>query len=219
MHTDLDDLPISLNLINRSERVDSAEVGPCHGYHTRRAIEFHSTASQWNHRVDETKILRLQVIDITEHLGFRVMRIEHWVREELGIPLKGGRQGQSLYRLQIRQGDGVMVGRSSSSEDVDQSNNIPRPNGLVQCDADVRVIYLTKVHPFCCGCSVDTMSVSRDVADVESQGVEEFFVERLEPVFLDSGIEDLRVGVYTAGDTSKTLWTVVNGVHCSHICE
>jgi hypothetical protein len=78
---------------------------------------------------------------------------------------------------------------------------------------------LTKVHPFGGSGSVNTMSTSWDIADVESQSVEEFLVERLEPVFLDSSVEDLRVGVHAASDTGETLWTVVNGIHRSHICE
>ena len=101
-YTDLYNLLISLNLFSRGERMDSTEVGPCHGHHTRRAVEFHSAASQRYHCVNETEILRLQMVDVTEHLGFRVMCVEHWVGEEPGLPLKSGRQGQSFYRLQIR---------------------------------------------------------------------------------------------------------------------
>jgi len=72
--------------------MDGAEVGPCHRYQTRRAVEFHGAASQGNHRMNETEILRLQVVDVTEHLSLRVMRIEHRVMQELGLPLKSGRQ-------------------------------------------------------------------------------------------------------------------------------
>ena len=87
--------------------------------------------------MNEAEILRFQVVDITEHFSFRVMRVEDWVMKELGLPLKRGRYGQSLYRLQIRQGNRVVVGRPSSSEDIDQSNDILRPNGLVQRNTDV----------------------------------------------------------------------------------
>jgi hypothetical protein len=62
------------------------------------------------------------------------------------------------------------------------------------------------------------VSASRDVADVESQGIEEILIERLEPVFLNGNVEDLRVCMHAASDTGKALWTVVNSVHRSHIC-
>ena len=93
VYADLDDLPVSPNLISRSERVNSTELGPSHGHQARRAVEFHGAASQWNHCVDQTEILRLQVVDVTEHLRFRVVCVEHLVREELGLSLKSGRQG------------------------------------------------------------------------------------------------------------------------------
>ena len=66
---------------------------------------------------------------------------------------------------------------------------------------------------------MNAVSTSGDIADVESQCIEEFLVERLEPVFLDSSIEDLCIGVHATSDASEALWTVVDGIHCSHIRE
>ena len=81
------------------------------------------------------------------------------------------------------------------------------------------IVNLTEVHTLGSSGSVNAVSASRDVAGVERQGIEEFLVEGLEPIFLDGSVENLRICVHAASDTSKTLWTVVDGIHRSHICE
>lgn len=65
----LDHLKVTLDLINRSKRMDRTKFGPGERNHTARAVQFHRTASERDHRVDETKILGLQMIDVPKHLG------------------------------------------------------------------------------------------------------------------------------------------------------
>ena len=63
--------------------MDSTEFRPCQWNHTTRAIELHCTTAKGRHGMNQRKVLGLEVMDITEHLGFRMMFVEGGMREIL----------------------------------------------------------------------------------------------------------------------------------------
>ena len=86
--TYLDELNVTLHLVIGDEWVDSAEFRPRERDHATRAIKLHRAASKRDHRMNETKILRLQVINVPHHLSLRVMSVENRMRKDFGSPAK-----------------------------------------------------------------------------------------------------------------------------------
>ena len=70
-------LGIALHLFQRDERMDSAEFRPGKWDHTACTVEFHRTATERGHGVSKRKILRLKMVNVAEHLCFRVVFVEN----------------------------------------------------------------------------------------------------------------------------------------------
>ena len=160
--TYLDHLEVSLDLVSRRERMNVRELGPGERDHTARAVEFHSAAPEGDHCVDEPEVLRLEVVDVPEHLSLRVMRVEDGVREKRRRALK--RLGDSRGRRGSRD-DALGSGRS---EDLDQDVHVPLRDALVEGDTDVLVVYSAQVNLRLHGRCVYGLHVARGNANIES---------------------------------------------------
>lgn len=77
----LDDGPVTLHLIEGYKRMDVTELGPSQRNHTAGGIEFHGATAEGDHRMHEPEVLGCKVKDVTQHLSFRMMSVENWVRQ------------------------------------------------------------------------------------------------------------------------------------------
>ena len=84
----LDDGVVTLDLIIGDEGVDIAKLGPCDGDHAARAVQLHRAASEGDHGVNQSEVLRCKVVDVAQHLGLRMVFVEHRVRQVLRRPLE-----------------------------------------------------------------------------------------------------------------------------------
>lgn len=69
----LDELLVTLGLVERGERVDASEARHGEGDHGRRRVELHRARSERDHGVDEREVLALEVVDVPQHLGLGVV--------------------------------------------------------------------------------------------------------------------------------------------------
>lgn len=81
----LKELGVALNLRHGSVGVNVRGGLAANELHLGGTVELHGARAQRDHGVDKRKILGLQVVDIAEHLGLAVVRIEDGVGEELGL--------------------------------------------------------------------------------------------------------------------------------------
>ena len=89
LDTDLDNRMIALDLVIGCERMNRAEFRPGKWNHAAGAVELHRATAQRNHAVHETQILRREMVNISEHLSFRMVFVEHRMWQIFGSALQG----------------------------------------------------------------------------------------------------------------------------------
>ncbi|MBI1879521.1 MAG: PAS domain S-box protein, partial [Chloroflexi bacterium] len=67
---------------NVTERMQAAEFRPRHRKHLARGVQLHRARAERNHRMHERKILRLEPLDVAEHLVLGVMAVEGGMLEK-----------------------------------------------------------------------------------------------------------------------------------------
>ena len=92
-------------LIQRSEGVHVAELGPRHRQHLRGRVELHRARAQRDHRGRQGQVARGQAVDVAQQLVLGVVRVEDLVGHERararegGVHVRGGRGGMRRHRL------------------------------------------------------------------------------------------------------------------------
>ena len=89
---------VAARLLGGGERVEFAELGPRDGEHLGGGVELHRARPERDHRVAEGEILRLEPLDVAEHLVLGVVAVEGRVREERRSAGVGRREGGELKR-------------------------------------------------------------------------------------------------------------------------
>ena len=77
---------IAASLFQRRERMNFRKLRPGNGKHFRRGIQFHGAGTQRDHGRGERKVARFEPLEITQHFGLAVIRIEDLVGEKRGGP-------------------------------------------------------------------------------------------------------------------------------------
>src|SRR3954471_14420613 len=66
-----EELLITTRLRERRERMNAPELRPGDRIHFGGGVELHRAGAERNHALVETEVLRLELADVTHHLGFR----------------------------------------------------------------------------------------------------------------------------------------------------
>ncbi len=137
-----EDLSVALGLIGRRERMHPAEVLPRHGPHLGCRVQLHRAGAEWNHRGVEPDVLSLQAANVPHHLRLGPVRVEHRVRQELARAPQRRRVASCRGSAPRRGGDiDARLGLSDRArKHVDDVAEVVRVHGLVQRDADCRLI-------------------------------------------------------------------------------
>ena len=77
-------------MVRRRVGVESRELGPADGQHLDRGVELHRAGAEWDHRGVEGEILRLEAVQVAEHLVFPAVAVEHRMAEEVAGPGEHG---------------------------------------------------------------------------------------------------------------------------------
>jgi hypothetical protein len=128
--------------------MDVGKFGPGDRDHFSGGVQLHGTTTKSNHGVTQGKILAFEVVNVTQHLGFRVIRVEDFVLEV--------RRG--TFKLDRVRGGAVLQGSSSDltdingstifMEDRDQLGNVTFGSGFIQSNTNGVVINDTEVDTF-----------------------------------------------------------------------
>ncbi len=97
-----DQFGIALRLVGGGEGVHVLESCQRQRLHERRGVEFHGARSERYHRIGERYVAQLQPLDVTHHVGLRVVLVEDGFGEYGRTARHGGRErrlGGDLHRL------------------------------------------------------------------------------------------------------------------------
>jgi hypothetical protein len=202
-------LLVSLGLIDRNEGVNAVELGPSDGDHFSSSVQFHGARAQRNHGVHETQVLVVQAEDVTQHLVFGVVAVEHGVSQVSALSVEVGGDGNvGLSLLELVSDVGALsVGLS---ENVQQSSDIVLGGSLVDGDGDSLVVQSTDVDTVLDGKLLELSRSALGQFDADSIEVRSFtnFVAQL----LNLSGDHVGLAVDVLSNGTETLRTVVDGV-------
>src|SRR5262249_51764403 len=73
----IEENPVSLGLLRRSERMNLAELRPAQGNHLGSCIQFHSAGAERDHGSSERKVPRFEPVNVTKQFGLRMITVEN----------------------------------------------------------------------------------------------------------------------------------------------
>jgi hypothetical protein len=206
---------VAARLLGGGERMQPAPLRPGDGQHLGGGVELHRARAERDHRVAERKILRLEALQVAQHLVFAVVRIED-------------RGGQESRRARVRRGelgelqaDGgeleferrqLGVERGGIAEEREQLVDVGERGGFVEREADGVGVDAAEIDLLRGGGGVDALG--GDVADgerVENRLGVDLGPERGEPLG-----EQLGEQPHALGDAAQALRAVVHRVHRGH---
>ena len=100
---------VALRLVERHERVDAAESGPGDRDQLRRRVQFHGAGAERDHAAIECQILVRELTHVAHQVGFRVVAVEHRVRQVLGFAHQPGRQAAARHIIGFVEGNVVAM--------------------------------------------------------------------------------------------------------------
>ena len=98
---------VTLGLIERYERMNSAEARPGNRNQLGRRIQFHGAGTERDHAAIEREILIRQPAHVTHQVGFRMMTVKYRVSQEIAFAHQVWRQTAAGFFIQA--GDGNLV--------------------------------------------------------------------------------------------------------------
>ena len=208
VHQPVDQFGIARHLRLRRKRVHIAESLPAHRNHLAGGIEFHGAAAQRNHGVIQRQIAVLQLFQVTHHLGFAVMRIEHRMRQDGGFTLESGREllaGSSIQRSN--------VGRLAGQQ-LDQGSDISPGGDFVECHGQRGVIHAAQVVTGGFGGSQQGI---RPGAGVDQHGIKEGFAGNRAAVGTHAVGKQAGQTVDAGSDALDAFRPVIGGIHAGHV--
>ena len=93
------------------------ELWPGDRDHLAGGVELHGAGAQRDHRLVERQILALQLLEVTQHLGFAVMGVEHRMAQVRRVALeRDGNAGNQHFSVKIVN-DQPMIGTQQHIEE------------------------------------------------------------------------------------------------------
>ena len=161
----------------------------------------------------ERQILVLQRLDVAQHLGFRVIAVEHRVRQERGGTTQRCRNthlGSADLGVQCSDILTVRGTGKSGQQLVDGGAG----GGFIQADTQVIGIDHTQVDAGSAGTLENLTGLARHL---QGQGIEEGRVATLDTLCAQAFGQNRGQTLYALGDQLKTLRAVVNGVEAGDV--
>lgn len=196
--TYLDNRVITFDLIVRSEGVHVAELGHGKRNHAACAVELHGAASESNHTMHEANVLGCEVIDITQHLSFRVMLVEDRMRQTFRCTLKLRWDCRRRGLFKALKTDGIC--RGGRSEDIDKVQQVLGCDALIECNTNMLVIHTAKVDANLGSFLENDLCTSYSSGHVESDGIEISVIDGLVAERFYCRSEDLSESVNSVCD-------------------
>ncbi|KAF1060951.1 MAG: hypothetical protein GAK45_02373 [Pseudomonas citronellolis] len=125
---------VALHLCSRCKGMQQGKARPGDGNHFAGGVEFHGARAQRNHRLVQRQVLVLQLLEVTQHLGFAVVQVEYRMFEQ---------RRAAHQSVRHCRGQGLLVeGRNiqpvvDTEEDVEQFEHRRFVTGLVQAHAQM----------------------------------------------------------------------------------
>ncbi len=204
---------VPLHLLHRHEGVRRRELGPRDRQHLGGRVELHRARAERDHRRVEPDVLPLEAPEVPHHLGLRVMRIEHGVRQERRRARKTGRvlDVEPPRRSIDRRGTLPCHARKHAHDGL----HVVRVGRFVQSDVDRAIGAIAKIQP--CGESGRPDAVA--VRPFEMERVEERLVELTDAELSELALEQPRVRVHAPCDRGDPLGAVVDGIEAGDVRE
>ena len=79
---------VSFGLFSWHKRVNVCKLCPCEWYHFHCSVQFHGTRTQWYHCTIQREVFDFQFLQISHHLGLRVVSIEDSLSQESRLSLQ-----------------------------------------------------------------------------------------------------------------------------------
>ncbi len=214
----LEELLVALRLFEGGEGMQHGEAAPGDGDHLRRGVELHGAGTQRNHRLVERHVLHLQVAEVAQHLGFRMIHREHRVGEVARGPAQWLRD--RLLHLGVDGVDRDALQRIGL-EHAQQPFQLLPAHRLVEGDAEVIGIDEAQVDALFLGPGPQRM---RAAGGMDGDRVEERLRHHLVAEACHRGGEDFRHAVGALGHLPDALRPVVDGEHGGddgeeHLCR
>ena len=163
----IDHLDVALGLVSGHEGVHLGEFGPRNGNHLSGSVELHGARSQGNHGVGQGQILGLEVTDVAEHFGLRVVGVEDGVGHVLRGTLQTGRQGcDGKSAVDLNGGSGLV-----SSKDLQDVLDLLTSNSLIKGETNLVTTEATQEDGSVAGSSNNSISLG-GIAELNGKGVE-----------------------------------------------
>ncbi|MCY1505208.1 hypothetical protein D9M68_394050 [compost metagenome] len=202
---------VAQGLVPWGEGVQLGEFRPGDGDHLTGGVELHGAGAQGNHRLVQRQVLVLQLLEVTQHLGFAVVGIEHRMAQVAAAARQVGRDAADDDGLVQLADVETVVG---AEEDAEELFHGVRRAGFVEADPQLAAAEDAQVDARRLG-RLDDGGLA--AADIQGQGVEEVLVVALDALARQAFGEDGGEPVDALGDALQALGAVVDGVAAGDI--
>ena len=185
---------IALGVLDRGEGMQVAEFRPGNRDHFRGGVELHRARAERNHAVVERQIASLQPSQVTHHLRFGVVRVEHRVGEKRG---RARDRGSEVVRCDIRHG-----GEPEHGEDAVERGKV---GGFIERDTHRAVGKFTEQD--------SGLGRVKRHARGDTQSVEEELVVHGVSGLAQNAREGRCGVVHALRDRLESLRAVIDGIH------
>lgn len=230
-----EELLVALDGVSKSVGVDVRDGFGANQLHLSSTVELHGARSERDHGVNQGEILGLEVVHVTEHLGFAVVGVEDGVGQELGLTANrfGEAVEDSLIGLsvtlfpELAGNFKVGIGLVLSGNDLESLDNA-RVRAKVEASRNsqnnlVGRPGLTRADVVVLEFAAESLAGNR-VLEADGEGVGEDTALRVDrasndvqAVVLGSSLEDTGVTQVADSHLTELVRTVVDGVHGGHV--
>mmetsp|Transcript_22702 Transcript_22702/g.32923 ORF Transcript_22702/g.32923 Transcript_22702/m.32923 type:complete len:478 (-) Transcript_22702:1289-2722(-) len=208
----LNQLHVPLALVGGGKGVHVADLGPGHGLHLHRGIQLHGAGPQGDHGGVEGQVLVLQGLEVAQHLGLRVVAVEHRVGHELRAAQERGARDGALGGG----GHGVHVGVAAKG--AEDGLDVVLVDGLPEGEPHGGLVHHAAVEPAGSQGRLHLRGRLALGAHVHGDGIKEdaLGLDGV-PGLLQSCLGGVGHVVDPGGDLLHALWPVVDTVGRGHV--
>ncbi len=202
---------VTLGLPARNERMQVGELGPGDRDHLAGGVELHGAGAERDHRLVQRQVLVFQLLEVAQHLGFAVVRVEYRVAEVVALAQQRLRDSaRQLAGIQRSDVEAVI----STEENRQELFNGALVAGLVEADAQPAAAEDAQVDLRRFGAFDDR---GLRATNLKGQGVEEMLVEANDALLFQAGSENGGQPVDALGDALEALRAVIDGIEAGDI--
>ena len=206
-------LLVALGLRQRNKGMQLTEFWPGDGNHLSRCVQLHGAGAERDHRMVKRQVLVLQRLDVTQHLGFRVVAVEHWMGQKIGSTAQpGGDARLSADNLCIQRGQ-ILPMRLTDNYGQQRFNR-STGSGFIQADTHRITVDHTQVYTRGACASDNLASLTRHI---QGQGVEEALITQSDTRRLQACSQNGSQAMYPVGNDLEALRTMIDRVKAGYV--